>query len=139
MIHLRAFYASSKKTTVQFAVLLFGWMMFTSVCGLLMMGYVMDDMLRTALDAKQLELLAARHLTLGTAYRAAGEVGLETVIKNESFKNDYIRLTNRDGSTSFEINPEKIHFNRPGTPLKTISGNSEVPGWQKAITATGKV
>ncbi|MEO7932637.1 MAG: hypothetical protein ABIT76_05710 [Chthoniobacterales bacterium] len=137
LIHSRPLSTSSKRLCREFPLLLVGWMVLTSFCGAIVMGLVMDGILRTVLDSKEDELLASRHLALSTAYRDAGLPGVEKLLRSNSFQHEYIRLSQPSGQMILEQNPDHVRFNHPLLPRPAIGGNSSVPDWAETITDRG--
>ncbi len=137
IFHLRAFYTSREHSPLRFPALLLSWMLFTSVCGAFIMGFLMDGILRNVLDSKEHELLSSRHLTVSTAYRDAGLPGVVRLLRYESFRQDYILLTDASGKILLKQNPDHVRFTRPLTPMPTIGGESTVCDWQETVTDHG--
>ncbi len=137
IFHLRSFYTDRTHSALRFPALLLSWMLFTSVCGAFIMGFLMDGILRNVLDSKERELLSSRHLTVSTAYRDAGLPGVVRLLHHESFRQDYIHLSDVSGKILLEQNPDHVRFTRPLTPMPTISGESTVRDWQETVTDSG--
>ncbi len=137
LIQLRSFYAGLAKAELQFPFLLAGWMVVTSICGALIMGLVMDGILRNLLENKERELLSVRHLAVSTAYREAGQPGVERLLRMKDFRGDFIRFSTGEGTVIFEQNPDRIRFDHPAVPMQVIGGGSYVPGWSETVSSKG--
>ncbi len=114
-----------------------GWMAFTFLAGAFVMGFVLDGILRNALDDQARELLASRYLTLRMAYGNHGLPAAEKLLSTPDFAAYYVHLTDPKGGVLLDQNPRHARWDEPLVAMPTLDQTRDVPDWRETRTAEG--